>query len=195
MTSPISSSSSLRPADLVSAVSESTPSSADAEIKTFGRETFVRVHLERPKKPRRGWWWEYGAEWEEISSDEPRFHWVCAVCVRWNAFIPAGSKHIQDHLAKIHQITDPANSTRRVVPISELVAQQKRDLTVTEKAETRSKRCRKALLDWFAYGRIAFAQVESKRFHAFCASLDEDYAKMIPSSHNLISRWLKAEFV
>ena len=93
---------------------------------------------------------EYGAEWEEISSDEPRSHWVCAVCVLWKAFVPAGCQHIQDHLAKIHQITDPANSTRRVVPISELVAQQKRDLTVTEKAEMRSKRCRKALLDWFA---------------------------------------------
>jgi len=113
MASTISSSSSLKPADSVSAMSESTPSSADVEIKTLGNKTFVRVHLERTKKPRRGWWWEYGAEWEETTSNEPRFYWVCAVCVKWKAFVAAGSQHIQDHLAKFHSVIDPTKSTRR----------------------------------------------------------------------------------
>jgi hypothetical protein len=87
MASTISSSSSLTPADSVSIVSGSAPSSTDVEIKHLDGKIFVRVHLERLKRHRRGWWWNFGAEWEETSSADAKFHWVCAVCVRWKAFL------------------------------------------------------------------------------------------------------------
>ena len=194
MASTISSSSSLTPADSVSILSGSAPSSTDVEIKRLDGKTFVRVHLERLKRPRRGWWWNFGAEWEETSSPDAKFHWVCAVCVRWKAFLTTSSQHIQDHLAKIHGVVDPANTIGRAVPILDQVVHQRRELTTTEKDEIRRKRCRKALLEWFAHDRIAFSQVESDHFKAFCASLNEDYVRFIPSSHTSISSWLKAEF-
>jgi hypothetical protein len=70
MTSNISSESSLTPADSVSTVfSFHPPTSVDPDVRRHKHKIYRRVYLERPKKPRTGWWWGYGAEWEEVDTD------------------------------------------------------------------------------------------------------------------------------
>jgi hypothetical protein len=195
MASTISSSSSLTPADSASSVSASVvPEVLDNEHRRIGRKTFRRVYLERLKKPRTGWWWQYGAEWEEIGYEPVKYYWVCAICVSFKPMQTTSTQHIQDHLAKVHRVTDGSRTSLPTVSISEMVVSQRRPISQAERLEQRQKRCRKAILEWITHDRIAFSQVESAYFKEFCASLDEAYETLVPSSHNSIRAWLLTEF-
>jgi hypothetical protein len=129
MASTISSSSSLTPADSASSVSASViPEVLDNEHRRIGRKTFRRVYLERLKKPRTGWWWQYGAEWEEIGYEPVKYYWVCAICVSFKPMQTTSTQHIQDHLAKVHRVTDSSRTSLPTVSISEIVVSQRRPI-------------------------------------------------------------------
>jgi hypothetical protein len=66
MASTLSSSSSLTPADSASSAGTfKTPAPVNPDVRRFKSKTYRRVYLERLKKPRTGWWWAYGCEWDE----------------------------------------------------------------------------------------------------------------------------------
>jgi len=140
MASTVSPTSSVMPADSASSIgSFRTPGPVDPDVRRYKGKTYRRVQLERPKKPRTGWWWGYGCEWDEVDTDPVKYYWICAVCESWHAIQTTSSQHIRDHLAKIHRITDPANTSQPSVPIRDAlpVQAQKRELTTAEALEVR----------------------------------------------------------
>lgn len=197
MASTISSTSSVTPADSASSIGcFRTPGPVDPDVRRSKGKTYRRVRLERPKKPRTGWWWGYGCEWDEVDTDPVKYYWICAVCESWHAIQTTSSQHIRDHLAKTHRIADPANTSQPSVPIRDAFAvqAQKREPTTAEALEVRRKKVRKTLLEWIAHDRIAFSAVESSHFQAFCEALDPAYATVMPLSHNSVRTWLISEF-
>lgn len=197
MASTVSSTSSLTPADSASSIDcFRTPGPVDPDVRRHKGKTYRRVQLERPKKPRTGWWWGYGCEWDEADTNPIKYYWVCAVCESWHAIQTTSSQHIRDHLARIHRIADPTNTSQPSIPIRDAftIQAQKREPTTAEALEARRKKVHKALLEWIAHDRIAFSAVESSHFQAFCEALDPAYATVIPSSHNSVRAWLITEF-
>jgi hypothetical protein len=199
MASTISSTPSLTPADSVSSVSGfHPPASADPDVRRFKHKTYRRVYLERQKRPRTGWWWGYGAEWEETNTDPVKYHWVCAVCSTFHCIGTSSTIHIKEHLTKVHRITDSASVSLPTIPIRDLLALQpqrgNRTPTKAETLEARQKLCRKKLLEWITHDHISFSVVESPYFRAFCESLEPSYEAMICSSHVSVRSWMMTEF-
>ena len=200
MASTLSSSSSLTPADSASSAGAfKTPAPVNPDVRRFKSKTYRRVYLERLKKPRTGWWWAYGCEWDEEpqnDQDPVKYYWVCGVCENFHAIGTTSTTHIREHLAKIHRIIDPSKASEPSMPIRDAFATQGKKLqpTTAETLEARRKKVRKALLDWIANDRIAFSQVESSYFQAFCEALEESYKQVMPFSHTSVRNWLVAEF-
>jgi hypothetical protein len=199
MASTISSTSSLTPADSVSTVSSfHLPAPVDPDVRRHKHKTYRRVYLERPKKPRTGWWWGYGAEWEEVDTDPVKYYWICAICETFHCIGTSSTTHIKEHLAKVHRVADLANIGQPAVPIRDLLAlQAQREDRTPSKAEVlkaRRKHCRKTLLEWIIHDHISFSVVESSYFKAFYEALEPSYEAMICSSHVSVRSWIITEF-
>jgi hypothetical protein len=121
MASTLSSSSSLTPADSASSAGTfKTPAPVNPDVRRFKSKTYRRVYLERLKKPRTGWWWAYGCEWDEEpqnDQDPVKYYWVCGVCENFHAIGTTSTTHIREHLAKIHRIIDPSKASEPSMPI------------------------------------------------------------------------------
>ena len=81
------------------------PNVVHVEGKTYRRNFLVRI-----KRPRTGWYWKDGTEWdEEIGEEEVDQCWVCRHCESFHPIRATGGHHIKLHLKKKHQIIDDDN--------------------------------------------------------------------------------------
>jgi hypothetical protein len=168
------------------------PRTPDPDLRWYDGEQYRRVLLSRSKRPKRGWWWSYGKEWESVRESENDPYWSCDLCKGFKLYRATSSHHICKHLKDQHKrtdLSDPAILNKPAFSISDLLAsggEIPRSLSHRDKETLRGELVNKRLIDWITHDHVAFRQVESERFRLFLESLHEEHVKHVPLSHNTI---------
>lgn len=166
-----------------------TPSPVDPDVKWYDNVRYNRVVLPRDKRPKKGWWWAYGTEWES-ALDNTSLKWACTRCTRFKIFSTTSTDHIRKHLEKDHHIIEgqdiaPIGINRILASIPSFEPSSQIDKKTLQK-----HLAREALVNWVCHDHIAFAQVESDHFKKFCKALDIRYNELLPRSHNSLKTWI-----
>jgi hypothetical protein len=162
----VSISPSITPSESISSVSTLTrsietstllpPPARDPDVVYLKDKTYRRNFLVRNKRPRTGWYWKEGTEWdEEIKEKEVHQCWVCRHCVSFHPIRATGANHIKSHLKREHQIKEgddniPAFGIREsfaLAPEADSFTFIPFDYSISDKAELKQRYYRKTLLN------------------------------------------------
>jgi hypothetical protein len=180
------------------------PPPKDPNVRFHEGKRLVRNFLKRSKRPRTGWYWNFGEEWEtdpaiEDSNEKLQRYWRCTICTKQTIVLASGSDHIQTHLRKIHSVRDKDSTPRSHATAvswarSSTPSSISTEVSKSDQMEARKRYIKRRLLAWIADAHISHDQVEKKTFRAFCRALDKNYFYYVPRSHTSITTWLCLEF-
>lgn len=174
------------------------PSSPNTDLRRLNGKLYRRCYVERKKRPRTGWYWQHGTEWEEVDDrDKSILYWACKHCRRFHIYHHKGSVNITHHLLTEHGIREASLSVASAPSVHQLMTSPSLSPGPMSKADAKEWKRRKAheaLVDWVAYDHITFRQVESSRFKRFCQSISDDSADLVPTAHSTVRTWVMNEF-
>lgn len=170
-----------------------TATPPNPDLKRFNHKQYRRCHLERRKRPRTGWYWQHGSEWEDTDHrDAPIKHWACNYCRQFQPYRSEGTANIIQHLYKTHNIRENLPTPASSQDISRLV--NRTSISKADRQELKRRTAREALIDWFTHDHIPYGQVESPRFRRFCLSISDDSEDLIPRAHSTVTSWILDHF-
>jgi hypothetical protein len=131
------------------------PPARDPHVICIKNKTYRRNFLVRNKRPRTGWYWKEGTEWDEEIGEEVYQCWVCRHCVSFRPIRATRANHIKSHLKKEHQIKEgddnvPAFGIREsfiLTPEAESSTSILFNYSISDKTKLRRRHCRKTLFN------------------------------------------------
>jgi hypothetical protein len=190
----------LHPSLNIAAFLESTSTNrAPKTIITPDGHTYIELILQdadRRKKPRTGWYWKHGKEYECQSRRNNKRnltkHWVCDLCTSFKSFDSGSSTHISTHLKTIHslRLDGEPRAVRSVIDLQRHAPQLRPELSEADSAVILKRTFETALVAFICCAQIAFSIVENEWFVALLVSTSNVIPQVLPTSHNTVRSWV-----
>lgn len=121
------------------------PSSPNTDLRRLNGKLYRRCYVERKKRPRTGWYWQHGTEWEEVDDrDKSILYWACKHCRRFHIYHHKGSVNITHHLLTEHGIREASPSVASAPSVHQLMTSPSLSPWPMSKADAKEWKKRKA---------------------------------------------------